>query len=568
MKTKTKRNSQIALMAVGILFISTNLWAASCEIGAFLGNGNHTSPTSYEVQSFEDLVGQHLSTVQVFWAWNDGAFPGADLTSGIINHDGYNTQTSLQLTWEPWTRNPSEDPYSLSKIINGDYDSYITEFANDCYDYDAPIRLRFAHEMITPDGVDTWYPWQNKPVEYVQAWQHIYNIFENESANHAVDNVDFVWAPLGAVGDLQTFQAYYPGQDYVDWIGMGGHNAGEDGEPGFPYWQNFDDLFANLYNSVIDHPEVFGDKEMMIAEFSSAEDLTDPARKGEWVSRMFMALKDRYTKISAMYWFNVDKEYDWRVDSSEASLAAFQYWLADEYFTSHVVPEPSSMILFFTGIAYIAANFKKNNLRKGGNTLNKKLLALLIVLIMVSTLVIPAAVKAVEEFTSFGVYLDRGSRSNHYCPSGYMGDYGDLQVNSAASNDPYSGKTCLKFTYTAEGKQGANWAGIYWQWPPNNWGEKSGGFDLTGATKLTFWAKGEKGGEQIIEFKMGGLTGTYSDTDSNSIGPVELSTEWKQYTIDLTDLDMSYISGGFAWVTNSMANPNGCTFYLDDIKYE
>ena len=95
-----------------------------------------------------------------------------------------------------------------------------------------------------------------------------------------------------------------------------------------------------------------------------------------------------------------------------------------------------------------------------------------------------------------------------------------------------------------------------------------GGFDLTGASKLTFWARGEKGGEQIMEFKMGGLTGTYSDSDSASIGPVELTADWKQYSINLAALDLSYISGGFAWVTNAIAAPEGCVFYLDNIQYE
>ncbi|MCP4649470.1 MAG: hypothetical protein GY853_05225 [PVC group bacterium] len=193
---------------------------------------------------------------------------------------------------------------------------------------------------------------------------------------------------------------------------------------------------------------------------------------------------------------------------------------------------------------------------------------LLLIICAVSLLVVPAVVSAADDFQGFGVYLDRGSRANHYSPSGWMGDYGDLKITQGHKDNPYSGKTCIKITYTAEGKQGANWAGMYWQWPPNNWGERNGGFDLTGATKLTFWARGETGDEHIVEFKVGGLTGTYSDTDSNSIGPVELTSEWTQYEIDLTDLDLSYISGGFAWVTNSMANQEGCVFYLDDIRYE
>ena len=151
-------------------------------------------------------------------------------------------------------------------------------------------------------------------------------------------------------------------------------------------------------------------------------------------------------------------------------------------------------------------------------------------LCLVFVFILTGTVIADESFKGFGVYLDRGSRSNHYIPSGWMGDYGDLKLSEGCTDNPYSGKTCIKISYSAEGKQGAGWAGIYWQFPPNNWGEQRGGFDLTGAQKLTFWARGEQGGEQIIEFKMGGITGTYSDSDSTSIGPINLETEWKQYT--------------------------------------
>ena len=201
--------------------------------------------------------------------------------------------------------------------------------------------------------------------------------------------------------------------------------------------------------------------------------------------------------------------------------------------------------------------------------MNRKVVLILLVLAVVSLTIVPVCVKAqAKEFSGFGVYFDRGNRGNHFVASGWMGDYGDIKYSEGSKENPYSGKTCIKITYTGEGKQGANWAGMYWQWPPNNWGERKGGYDLSGATKLTFWARGEKGGEQIMEFKMGGLTGTYSDSDSASIGPEELTTAWKKYEIDLTDLDLSYISGGFCWVTNTMANPDGCVFYLDDIQYE
>ena len=179
-----------------------------------------------------------------------------------------------------------------------------------------------------------------------------------------------------------------------------------------------------------------------------------------------------------------------------------------------------------------------------------------------------ASLTYANDFKQFPVYTDAKSPDNHYDPSGWMGDYGDIQVNSECLTNPRSGTTCIRVTYTTKKNQGAGWAGVYWQNPSNNWGTKAGGFDLTGAKKVTFWARGEKGGERIEEFKIGGITGEYGDSDMAGIGPVSLTTEWQQYSVDLSDKDLSSISGGFCWVASADSNTEGIVFYLDDIKYE
>jgi len=178
----------------------------------------------------------------------------------------------------------------------------------------------------------------------------------------------------------------------------------------------------------------------------------------------------------------------------------------------------------------------------------------------------PAGKKTQE--MPFYIYADKGSIQNHFIPSGWMGDYSDLKLDVGSTDNPYFGKTCIKITYDNKATNGARWAGMYWQYPANNWGGVDGGFDLSRAKKLTFWARGEKGGERIEEFKVGGIMGEYSDSDTAGIGPVVLDKEWKQYTIDLTGKDLSYIIGGFAWATNLDVNPDGAVFYLDEIKYE
>ena len=69
------------------------------------------------------------------------------------------------------------------------------------------------------------------------------------------------------------------------------------------------------------------------------------------------------------------------------------------------------------------------------------------------------------------------------------------------------------------------WAGVAWQNPANNWGEFDGGYNLTKAKKLSFWARGDKGGE-IVEFKLGGTAANYPDSENLTTGALTLKNEW------------------------------------------
>jgi len=168
----------------------------------------------------------------------------------------------------------------------------------------------------------------------------------------------------------------------------------------------------------------------------------------------------------------------------------------------------------------------------------------------------------------FYIYADKGSNANHYAASGWMGDSSDIFIDEGSRVDPADGPTCIRVIYSGFSHQGNKWAGIYWQEPRGNWGEIARGFNLQGMTRLTFWARGAKGGERIATFKVGGIRGPQPDTGTVEIGPVTLSSSWKQYEIDLTGVDLSKISGGFAWSVGKNDNPGPITFYLDEIRYE
>jgi len=192
----------------------------------------------------------------------------------------------------------------------------------------------------------------------------------------------------------------------------------------------------------------------------------------------------------------------------------------------------------------------------------------------------------VKEFP-FYVYSDADSGENNFFPTGNMGDLNGRDVDAYCDESPYSGSRCVKIVYKIKQGKSFGWVGSYWQYPPNNWGNIPKAYDLTGATKLTFWARGKVGREVINKFQVGGITGKYRDSGIASIGPVTLSKEWKKYTINLKNMNdsiiisnedrecwpfmepLSRIIGGFCWATSSKVNDNqGITFYLDEIRFE
>jgi hypothetical protein len=143
-----------------------------------------------------------------------------------------------------------------------------------------------------------------------------------------------------------------------------------------------------------------------------------------------------------------------------------------------------------------------------------------------------------------------------------MGDTTSIKIDDRSADDPHSGKTCLKATYSAP----KNWGGVVWQNPPNDWGTKPGGWNLTGAKALSFWARGAHGGEVVsFEFGLLGKDKLYPDSASGKLDNVKLTKDWKQYSIDLKGKNLSRIKTGFAWIVAGTGHP--VTFYLDDIRY-
>ncbi len=203
-------------------------------------------------------------------------------------------------------------------------------------------------------------------------------------------------------------------------------------------------------------------------------------------------------------------------------------------------------------------------------TMRNKVGSLILLSTLLSSSILLAAPKKDAKdaggFKSLSVYTDAKATSNNFSPAGWMGDLSDLSFTDADTNRPRSGKNGIRIGYKAQGAGG--WAGIYWQNPQNNWGTKAkAGLDLTGAKKLVFWARGEKGGEVLSEVKVGGIKGTYPDSDEVAVKNLVLTDQWQSYSVDLSGADLSYVIGGFCVVLARDSNPNGAVIYLDDISF-
>lgn len=196
---------------------------------------------------------------------------------------------------------------SLDDIINGVYDNYLLSWARGAKAFGSPIYLRPFPEM---NG--NWTPWHGDPAKLVTAWRHVVNVFRAEGAL----NVKWVWSPNVTDEprvDTNKFELYYPGTEYVDILALDGYNWGTT-KP-LTAWKSFEEIFAIPYERVT----ALGPQPVWIAEVASAEQGGD---KAKWIADMFASRA--FPRIEAIVWFDENKETDWRIASSDSSLAAFQ----------------------------------------------------------------------------------------------------------------------------------------------------------------------------------------------------------------------------------------------------
>jgi len=96
------------------------------------------------------------------------------------------------------------------KAGNGDYDEVIKKYSDWAKSVDRPIYLRIGYEF---DGSHN----ELEPEEYVKAYKHIVDLIRAKG----VENIAFVWHSYAAPPFKDyPLSAWYPGDDYVDWMAI------------------------------------------------------------------------------------------------------------------------------------------------------------------------------------------------------------------------------------------------------------------------------------------------------------------------------------------------------------
>ena len=161
-----------------------------------------------------------------------------------------------------------------------------------------------------------WEPWGvavngNTTEGEKSFWQYVVTRFRSAGAS----NVSWIWSPnTRFYDDPCSYSQIYPGDNFVDFVGLDGYNWGTT--QSWSTWQSFSDVFGQSYNELT---RLTG-KKILIMEVSSAE---SGGSKAQWITDMFSDLRTKFPQIQGFTWFSINKETDWRIDSSQNAKIAF-----------------------------------------------------------------------------------------------------------------------------------------------------------------------------------------------------------------------------------------------------
>jgi hypothetical protein len=259
------------------------------------------------VTDIESSVGRQFDFVHRYNDFSNSGIPGV-FPDEYEQQLGANGERTLLFNWT--TRlHGTDERVSWEEVSSGAYDeSVIRPAAERIKDWGMPVFLAFDHEA---EGARR--PEQGDGPDYVRAWRHIYEVFEEMG----VDNVVWTWIHVGWIGHENTVKSFYPGDEYVDWIGYDPFNyyICRDNE-----WRSPGQAIGRWYNWL--QRNGFDDKPVLLGEYGTVADPADAGAQAQWYRNLVPALQD-YPNIKAVAQFNTNRTCDTRVTTNPGVLEAF-----------------------------------------------------------------------------------------------------------------------------------------------------------------------------------------------------------------------------------------------------
>ncbi|MBY8876173.1 glycoside hydrolase family 26 protein [Actinacidiphila acidipaludis] len=268
----------------------------SGSAGRLLGVVDDKSPWQYDiVKTFTSQAGRAPDIREYYATWGDDF--DAEGNAFLWQH-GQLPMLSLV---------PSDT--ALADIAGGYDDAYVHSLARQIASYHGPLVLSFAGEMNGP--WNSWGPGHAKAADFTTAWKHVHDVFREQK----VGNVIWVWSPhVVDSGTTAKLAPYYPGDAYVDWVGLIGYYGPIDGT-----------AFSSLFAPTMRQIATFTHKPVLITETGVAES----PRKEAQVRDLFQGAAA--AEVIGLVWYDQRKDWpgssqlmDWRIDTSVGSRAAFR----------------------------------------------------------------------------------------------------------------------------------------------------------------------------------------------------------------------------------------------------
>jgi cellulose synthase/poly-beta-1,6-N-acetylglucosamine synthase-like glycosyltransferase len=245
-----------------------------------------------EVRFYNNVANTRFDIVSCYIPWGDA--PQCFLPDSLMNAI-YATDAVPMITWEPWAglfKTAQHDTSLIRErkmmlhISQGHFDGYLGKFAAQVKSLKRPVFIRFGHEPDNPA-----YPWSgtglNTAEEYKQAWKYVHDYFDRAGARNAI----WVWNPWKP----DAVEKYFPGDGYVDWLGVTVLNYGSRQPDG--QWYSFNQLYAPYHNKQLFRAGL----PVMVAELGS---LKKEGNQQKWLQDAFSDMGSRFPEIKAAVLFN------------------------------------------------------------------------------------------------------------------------------------------------------------------------------------------------------------------------------------------------------------------------